>query len=506
MTLLSDTVERILRARVYDVARESPLEVAPRLSARLGQRVLWKREDLQPTFSFKVRGAYNRMNQLDADARARGVIAASAGNHAQGVALAALRLGVRAEIVMPRTTPEIKVDAVRELGAVVELIGDTYDEANARARDRARAESLTFIHPYDDAEVIAGQGTVAVELLRQHPDPIDAVFVPVGGGGLIAGIAAYVKFLRPEALVIGVEPNDAACLDAALRAGERVTLDHVGLFADGVAVRQIGAAPFEVARECVDAVVTVSTDEICAAILDVFEDTRAISEPAGALAVAGLKRWAADHPDPDARLVAVLSGANMNFHRLRHISERAELGELREAVLAITVPERPGSFRAFCEVIGDRAITEFNYRCAEGPDAQVFAGVQLSDGDRDKQALIERLRAHDYPVVDLSDNELAKIHARHMVGGRAGKLENEHVLRFEFPERPGALQRFLDRLGRGWNITLFHYRNHGAAVGRVLAGIQVRDEEHDQLQEFLRDLGYAYTDETDNAAYRLFLR
>ncbi|HEY5789181.1 MAG TPA: threonine ammonia-lyase, biosynthetic, partial [Gammaproteobacteria bacterium] len=460
--------------------------------------------DLQPIFSFKLRGAYNKLFHLSAERRRRGVVAASAGNHAQGVALAARRLGIRALIVMPRTTPPIKVDAVARLGAETLLHGDSYDAAEQRARALARSRGLVLVPPYDDREIIAGQGTVAMELLRQHPDPLDALFVPVGGGGLIAGIAAYVKTLRPEIRIVGVEPEDAGSLHAALHAGRRVALDQVGVFADGVAVRQVGREPFRIARRCVDEVVLVSNDEICAAIRDLFEDTRAIAEPAGALAVAGLKRYVERHALRDASLVAVVSGANINFDRLRHVAERTELGAQREALLAVTIPERPGSFLAFCDALGERSITEFNYRFDDPQQAHVFAGVRLRGDPGEKLALVADLAQRGYPVVDLSDNELAKIHVRHMVGGHAPQVADEILYRFEFPERPGALLRFLSGLGRRWNISLFHYRNHGDAYGRVLVGIQVPAAERTALAGFLDELGYPRWEETGNPAYRLF--
>jgi len=491
-------VERILAARVYDVARETPLEPARRLSARLGTRVLLKREDLQPVFSFKLRGAYNLMSRLSPLERERGVIAASAGNHSQGVALAASRLGLHARVLMPTTTPQIKIDAVSDLGAEVILHGETYDEADARARAEAERDGLRMVPPYDDLDVIAGQGTIAVEVLRQH-------LVPVGGGGLIAGIASYVKFLRPETQVIGVEPDDAACLHAALRAGRPVELDSVGLFADGVAVRQVGRHPWELVQDRVDGVVRVNTDAICAAILDIFEDTRTMAEPAGALAVAGLKQFLDEKGEPGGTCVAILSGANINFHRLRHISERAELGQHREAILGVTIPEEPGSFRAFCASLGEPSLTEFNYRYAGPRAAHVFVGLELHDGDRERSAVIARLRASGYGVVDMTEDETAKLHTRHMVGGRVPGLRDERLFRFEFPERPGALGRFLEQMGRGWNITLFHYRNHGAAFGRVLLGLQVPPGDEARFAAFLDDTGFRYVEETGNPAYRLFL-
>ncbi len=505
---MRDYLERILKARVYDVARESPLDPAPLLSTRLGNRVLLKREDLQPVFSFKVRGASNKIAGLDAEACARGVIAASAGNHAQGVALAAKRRGIEALIVMPKTTPRIKIDSVRANGATIVLHGSAYDEACEHAELLAQQRNLVFIHPYDDIDVIAGQGTVAMEILRQHTEALDAIFVPVGGGGLIAGVAAYVKALWPAIKIIGVEPDEAPSLHHALQAGERVVLDQVGIFADGAAVRQVGKEPFRVARECVDEVVLVNTDEICAAIKDIFEDTRSIAEPAGALAVAGLKRYVNRTPRPlrNKTFVAIDSGANVNFDRLRHIAERAEIGEQREALLAVTIPERPGSLREFCHTLGTRSITEFNYRFTGSPDARLFVGIELRDGVAERNTLIRHLRERGYAVVDMTDNEMAKLHIRHMVGGRAREIEDEVVYHFEFPERPGALLRFLTRMGRLWNISLFHYRNHGADYGRVLMGIQVPVPERERLQAFLDDIGYAHRSETDNVAYRHFLK
>jgi threonine dehydratase len=498
-------LEKILNARVYDVAIESPLEVAKRLSARLSNSVLLKREDLQPVFSFKLRGAYNKITRLPREALERGIITASAGNHAQGVAMAASRLGVRATIVMPKTTPSIKVEAVKSLGGRAVLIGDAYDEAAQHAAKLVQEKGLTYIPPFDDPDIIAGQGTVGMELLRQHQDGIDAIFVPVGGGGLLAGIAAFVKSLRPEIKLIGVEPEDASSMHAALAAGRRVTLDQVGLFADGVAVRQVGKENFRVCRRTVDEVVLVSTDEICAAIKDIFDDTRSIAEPAGALAVAGIKRYVEREKIAGQVLIGVVSGANLNFDRLRHVAERAELGEQREALLAVTIPERPGSFREFCQAIGKRNVTEFNYRYAHHQQAQIFVGLGLREGRGEKQGLIVHLRSLGYPVVDMSDNEMAKLHVRFMVGGHAPGMDNEMLYRFQFPERPGALLRFLTRMGHRWNISLFHYRNHGAAYGRVLAGIQVPPAERGRFQVYLKELGYPYWCEHGNPAYKLFL-
>ena len=498
-------IERILKSRVYDVARETPLEAARLLSARLGNAVFLKREDLQPVFSFKIRGAYNKIAGLSPEERARGVITASAGNHAQGVALSARRLGIRALIVMPETTPAIKVAAVRRLGGEAVLHGGAYDEAYEHAAQIAWREGMTFVHPYDDPEVIAGQGTVAMEILRQHPGPLHAIFVPVGGGGLIAGIAAYVKTFWPEVKVIGVEPDDAPSLERALAAGKRVVLESVGIFADGVAVRQVGEEPFRVCREAVDEVLLVTGDEICAAIKDIFDETRSVAEPAGALAVAGLKKYVEREGLRGADLVAIDSGANINFDRLRYIAERAETGEQREALLAVTIPEEPGSFRSFCEAIGHRSITEFNYRYASASRAHVFAGIELREGRADKDRLVGELRAKGYAVLDLSDNEMAKLHVRYMVGGRAPEVVDEVLYRFEFPERPGALLHFLTQMGSRWNISLFHYRNLGADYGRVLVGVQVPPADAGRFQKFLADLGYPREEETGNPAYRLFL-
>ncbi len=497
-------IERILRARVYDVARETPLTRADQLSARLGSSVYLKREDLQPIFSFKLRGAYNKLVHLDPDARARGVIAASAGNHAQGVALGASRLGIQATIVMPRTTPAIKVRAVRALGGRAVLHGDSYDDAYAQALTLAEERGLTLVHPFDDPDVIAGQGTIGMEILRQHPDPPYAIFVPVGGGGLIAGVAAYVKWLTPEVKVIGVEPEDAPTLHHALAAGRRVELEQVGLFADGVAVRLIGRETFRIARARVDEVVLVTTDEICAAIKDIFDDTRGIAEPAGALAVAGLKRYVEATGLRGAQLVAIESGANVNFDRLRHVAERAELGERREALLAVEIPERPGSFLGFCRILGRRQITEFNYRYADAERAQVFVGIELTRGDAERAELIGRLGEKGLGVLDMTDNETAKLHIRYMVGGRAKGIGSETLVRFEFPERPGALLDFLSALGRRWNITLFHYRNHGAAYGRVLMGAQVPPSDQAEFRRSMDALGYRYWEETGNPACRIF--
>jgi len=497
-------IKKILNARVYDVAVETPLETAGLLSARLGNEVLLKREDLQPCFSFKLRGAYNKISGLTPNQAAPGVIAASAGNHAQGVALSAQKLGIKAQVVMPQTTPEIKVKAVQRWGARTILHGDTYDEAEAHALALAEDRGLTYIHPYDDGEVIAGQGTIAMEILRQRSGALDAVFVPVGGGGLVAGIAAYIKTLRPEVKIIGVEPDDAASLHTALQRGRRVRLDHVGIFADGVAVRRIGKEPFRLARKLVDEVVLVSVDEICAAIKDIYDDTRSIAEPAGALAVAGLKKYVQHEDLKNSSLVAIDSGANVNFDRLRHVAERAELGERREAVFAVTIPERPGSFRAFCRALGKRQVTEFNYRYGDSQEASIFVGVQTG-GAAEREILFAQLARKGYAVADLSDNDAAKLHVRYMVGGHSTAIENELLYRFEFPERPGALLNFLNHMKADWNISLFHYRNHGAAYGRVLCGMQVAKQKRAEFQSFLDGLGYSYRKETDNPAYRLFL-
>ena len=499
-----DYLERILTACVYDVATETPLERAPNLSARLNNTLLLKREDMQSVFSFKLRGAYNKMAKLPPAALKRGVIAASAGNHAQGVALAARKLKCAATIVMPVTTPQIKIAAVAARGAKVVLHGDSYDDAYAHSLKLARQRHLTFVHPYDDPDVIAGQGTIGMAILRQMQAPIDAIFVPIGGGGLISGIAAYVKRVRPEVRVIGVEPVNADAMYRSLKAGRRVTLDQVGLFADGVAVKQVGVETFRLCRDLVDDVILVDTDAICAAIKDVFEDTRTILEPAGALAIAGAKVWVEHKSARGKTLVAVASGANMNFDRLRFVAEVAELGERREAVLAVTIPERPGSFKQFCSLLGPRNVTEFNYRYADPEAAHVFVGIQIHNRE-ETQRLVRSLRRHGLKTVDLSDNELAKLHVRHTVGGHAPGVENEILYRFEFPERPGALIKFLNSMSHGWNISLFHYRNHGADYGRVLVGMQVPPRDKAAFKAFLAKLGYPFSDETRNPAYRLFL-
>jgi threonine dehydratase len=500
---LEQYLDLIREASVYDVAQRTPLQLAPGVSRRLANRVLLKREDLQQVFSFKLRGAYNKITALGEHERACGVIAASAGNHAQGVALAARKLGLKAVIVMPKTTPDIKVQSVKDLGAETVLHGNTYDDACTHADKLAQQSGMTFIHPYDDPLVIAGQGTIGMEILNQV-DHCDAIFVPVGGGGLIAGVAMWIKAHRPNIRIIGVEPDDAPCMYAALQAGERVVLEQVGLFADGVAVRQAGEETFRIAKEHVDEILLVSTDEICAAIKDIYDDTRSITEPAGALAVAGIKKYVEREGVAGKILVAIDSGANMNFDRLRHVAERAELGEHREVLFAATIPERPGSFRKFCETIGRRGITEFNYRYSDPSQAHVFVGVKMQ-GEEEKQNLFAQLQKAEYPYRDMSDNEMAKMHIRYMVGGRVGGVQHECLYRFEFPERPGALMRFLNKMGEHWNISLFHYRNHGAAYGRVLIGMQVPPEEMEKLQCFLEELNYPYWDETDNPAYALFL-
>ncbi|MCR4331882.1 MAG: threonine ammonia-lyase, biosynthetic [Sulfuricaulis sp.] len=498
-------LKKIESARVYDVARETPLELAPVLSRRTGNHVWLKREDEQPVFSFKCRGAYNKMAGLPKAELKKGVVAASAGNHAQGVALAAAKLGTKAVIVMPRTTPQIKVDAVRNLGGKVVLHGDNYDEAYTHAREIADKRKLVFVHPYDDPEVIAGQGTIGMEILKQHAGPIHAVFVPVGGGGLIAGIAVYIKQLRPEIKIIGVEPEDADAMEKSLKAGKRVLLDHVGIFADGVAVRQVGEETFRLCKQFVDEMVIVSNDEICAAIKDIFEDRRSILEPAGALAYAGLKRYAERKRLKGKNLVAIASGANVNFDRLRHVAERAEVGERREAIFAVTIPERPGALKKFCTILGDHNITEFNYRFDDPKNAHIFVGVQVPPDTVDARKLMGTLRKHGYATLDMTDNEMAKLHIRHLVGGRAPNAVNEILYRFEFPERPGALMNFLDKMGGSWNISLFHYRSHGADFGRVLVGMQVPPQDKKKFQKFLDSVGYEYAEETGNPAYKLFL-
>ena len=491
--------------RVYEVAVKTSLDYAQALSLRYNNAIWLKREDQQPVFSYKLRGAFNLISTLSENARKKGVIAASAGNHAQGVALAAQKLAIKAVIVMPKTTPDIKITSVKRLGAEVVLHGNTYDEAKDHAIQLSQKKDMTFVPPFDHPVVIAGQATVGVEILEQHPDPIDVIFVPVGGGGLIAGLAAYVKSNRPETKIIGVEPVEAPCMQRAFEAGKCVTLDHIGIFADGAAVRRAGEETFRVANELVEEILLVNNDEICAAVKDIFEDTRSIPEPAGALALAGLKQYIERENIKHRELIAIFSGANVNFDRLRHIAELAALGERREALIATTIPEKPGSFRAFCHDLGPRLITEFNYRYADNQQAHVFAGVQLRHGIEEKNTLIDHLRMKGYDVVDLSNDEVAKMHIRYMVGGHAPQAKNERLYRFEFPERSGALLHFLSELGERWNISLFHYRNHGAAYGRVLMGIQVKDDEMPEFQKFLDELGMKYWEENDNPAYRMFL-
>ncbi|MBM3369858.1 MAG: threonine ammonia-lyase, biosynthetic [Burkholderiaceae bacterium] len=501
-----DYLKRILTARVYDVARETPLEPAPGLSTRLGHRLLLKREDMQTVFSFKLRGAYNKMVRLSEEERARGVIAASAGNHAQGVALAAQHLGCRAVIVMPVTTPAVKIEAVRARQAQVVLAGDSYSDAYSHALSLQHKHGFSFVHPFDDPDVIAGQGTIGMEILRQHPDPIEAIFVAIGGGGLIAGIAAYVKQIRPEIKIIGVQTDDSNAMAQSLACGERVVLSEVGLFSDGTAVKQVGQETFALARQFVDEVICVNTDAICAAIKDVFQDTRSIMEPAGALAIAGAKVWA-ERPDQAKHktLVAIACGANMNFDRLRFVSERAEIGEQREAIFAVTIPEQRGSFKRFCALIGERNVTEFNYRMSDLKRAHVFVGIQIQARD-EANAIASIFAQEGLETINLTDDEMAKLHIRHLVGGSSSHAKDERLFRFEFPERPGALSRFLTQMRPDWNISLFHYRNHGADFGRVLVGLQVPQADEAAFQHFLAGLGYPHLEETNNPAYHLFLR
>jgi threonine dehydratase len=501
---LDELLRLILTSRVYDVAVKTPLEPAARLSQRLGNEVLLKREDLQPIFSYKLRGAYNRIAHLTDAEKARGILAASAGNHAQGVAFAARHLGLSALIVMPQTTPEIKIDAVRAMGAEVVLAGDTYADAKVRCDELAATTQRMFVHPFDDRLVIAGQGTIGDEILRHKLGDVAAIFVPVGGGGLIAGIGAYVKAVKPSVRVIGVEPFEADAMYQSLEAGRRVALDRVGIFADGVAVREVGELTFPIVQATVDEIVRVTNDEICAAIKDIFDDTRTIMEPAGALAVAGLRAWLQRTGTRDARFAAVLSGANMNFDRLRFVAERAELGEAHEALFGVTIPERPGAFREFCATIGRRVVTEFNYRLSGRNEAHIFVGI-ATRSRQDAADVVEALTRTGYPAIELTDNEVAKLHVRHMVGGRTRQVADEQLCRFEFPERPGALLEFLDKLGGRWNISLFHYRNHGADFGRVLAGFEVPSSDSGAFEEFLESLGYTCQRERENPAYRMFL-
>ena len=499
----------ILNARVYDVARETDLEHARLLSDRLENHIWLKREDQQPVFCYKIRGAYNKMLSLDEKVRNRGVVVASAGNHAIGVALSAHRLGCQAIVVMPQTAPAVKVEAVERWGAEVRLVGDSFDGAAEYALALSRDEGKALIPPFDDPEIIAGQGTVGMEILKQAISPIDAIFVPVGGGGLISGIAAYVKQVQPDVRIIGVEPQESDAMLQSVKAGRRIRLKQVGIFADGVAVKQVGRETFRLCRKLVDEFVSVSTDEICAAVKDTFEDTRTLVEPSGALGIAGMKRWLQDHEARGklvrgSNLVAISSGANINFDRLRHISERAEIGERREAILAVTIPEKPGSFRRFCGLIGNRQVSEFNYRYASDECAHIFVGVQIKESS-EVDELVAKLDKKGFPTLDLTDNEVAKVHARHMVGGRVPGLENERIFSFEFPERIGALRNFLDQIGTRFNITLFHYRNHGSDFGRVLCGIMVPREDRTAFNRFLREPGYTYREETDTPVYRLLL-
>ena len=500
----ADYLTRILTSSVYDVAVETPLKPARNLSRRLKNNILLKREDLQPVFSFKIRGAYNKMAALSPTELERGVITASAGNHAQGVALSAQTLGCRATIVMPETTPQIKVDAVKERGGKVVLKGTSYNDAYDHAVQLVAESGLTYIPPFDDPDVIAGQGTIGMEIIRQHPKPIDAIFVPVGGGGLAAGIAAFIKNVRPEIKVIGVETFDACAMKRSIEAGERLELKDVGLFADGTAVKLVGETTFAICRDLLDDIILVDTDDICGALKDIFDDTRSITEPAGALALAGLKTYAARNRIQNQTLIAVTSGANMNFHRLRHVSERSELGEGNEGIFAVTIPEERGSFLKFVNLLGSRNITEFNYRYGDDQKAHIFVGLQTA-GSQDLAVISRQLTEAGLPNVDLTDDEISKIHIRYMVGGRTTKVAHERLISFEFPERPGALARFLNHMQGGWNITLFHYRNHGADYGRILVGIDVPPGDNQAFENFLESLGYSYQDETQNAAYRLFL-
>ena len=506
----ADYLKRILNARVYDVARESALDIAPNLSARLHNTVLLKREDQQPVFSFKLRGAYNKMAHLTPAQLKKGVICASAGNHAQGVALGAKTLGCSAVIVMPTTTPQVKIDAVKALGGDVVLFGESYSDAYQHAAVLEKKKCLTFVHPYDDPDVIAGQGTIAMEMLRQHPGPLDAVFVAIGGGGLISGVANYIKAVRPDIKVIGVQMNDSQAMISSVKAKKRVTLSDVGLFSDGTAVKLVGEETFRITRGLVDEFMTVDTDAVCAAIKDVFVDTRSIVEPAGALAVAAIKQYVAKHKTKNQTYAAILCGANMNFDRLRFVAERAEVGEEREALFAVTIPEERGSFRRFCELIGNlpggiRNVTEFNYRMNDSAQAHVFVGL-TTQGPGESTRIAKKFNQQGFQSLDLTHDELAKEHIRHMVGGHSALSQDERLMRFEFPERPGALMKFLSLMRPGWNISLFHYRNQGADYGRILVGLQVPGEDNKAFAKFLDTLGYPYVEETQNPVYRLFLQ
>ena len=502
--MVKDYLQRILLARVYEIAEETSLDYASNLSRRLNQDIWLKREDEQPIFSFKLRGAYNKMTKLSRTDLEKGVVAASAGNHAQGVALAGQKLNCPVTIFMPVTSPQIKVKSVKALGAEVKLVGDSYAEAGVAAAEYCKRHNYRFIPPYDDPEIIAGNGTIGREIMQAIPHGLDAVFVPVGGGGLIAGVAAYIKNVNAKVKVIGVEPEDSDAMFQSIQANRRIKLKDIGIFADGVAVKQVGQETFRLARRYVDQIVRVNTDQICAAIKDIFEDTRSIVEPSGALAVAGMKEYCRSLNGRKRKFVAINSGANMNFDRLRHVSERAEIGERREAILAVTIPEQPGSFKKFCSTIGDRNITEFNYRFSDPKQAHVYAGIQV-ESEKEIINSVADLERNGYPVLDLTDNEMAKIHVRHMVGGSAPNVSNEKVYRFEFPERPGALLGFLEKMGSSWNISMFHYRNHGTDFGRVLCGIQIPPDEMTQFRKFLDAVGYTYVDESDNPVYRMFL-
>jgi threonine dehydratase len=503
-SLFDEYMPRIMQCRLDDLVLQTPVQELPALSERLGVRVLIKREDLQPVFSFKLRGAYAKLKTLSENERRRGIICASAGNHAQGVAMAAHHLGIDALVVMPAITPEIKVNAVEKLGASVVIYGDDFDTACERALQMAKENQRVFVHPYDDPDVITGQATIALELFRQNSVPIDYLFIPVGGGGLASGIALVSKYLHPGIKLIGVEAEESASMKAAFDAGEPVNLEKVGHFAEGVAVKRAGDLTFSICSRLLDEIITVDSDEICAAVQDVFEDTRAIAEPAGVLAIAGLKRFFQDRPGCEGNATAILSGANVNFARLRHIAERAAVGEESEALLGVTIPEQPGSFLDFCETAGARGITEFNYRISDSREAHIFVGIALKNGVREKYEIIDELRDHGFPVTDLSENIMARLHIRHMVGGRAN-VDNERILRFQFPERPGALLQFLHGMKSDWNISLFHYRNYGSEYGRILMGIQVPEEDGDRFTAFLDETGYGYTIEADNPAYEMFV-